>query len=274
MKTLNFNILQKFILVFCISLFTIGCSTDNIDEQPVENLDNIDQKLIQQEELMDNSENIRKLIGSFDFLLKKSISNPKLSDEDLGSLFIEESKKNGLRIVKIQQNQNNHPVFSKEYIYLSNSLQKTNNYDTKEEYRNSLTSLQRDVINSKMSIEEKQLLVDTIGFLVEFTDWMEALKDSNLIKFNSINKKDCDGWWSCWGSCVAATVGGALTGGVAGCAVGGAVGATAGAAIAGIPSAGIATPVGAGVGAVVGCVGVGIVGAIGGGLTAASSSCG
>ncbi|WP_405206774.1 hypothetical protein [Aquimarina sp. LLG6339-5] len=31
MKTLNFNILQKFILVFCLSLFAISCSKDSVD---------------------------------------------------------------------------------------------------------------------------------------------------------------------------------------------------------------------------------------------------
>jgi len=253
-------------IAFAIILTIFACSKEQQDDQV---------------SLIDNSENINKLINSFDIVLKEYISNPNLSEDSLGNLFIEESRKNGLRIIEIEQNSDldksndNNTVLSNEYVRYSNTIKKANTFATKEEYKNSLHNLYNDVIGSNISIEEKQSLVDNIGFMLAFVDWMGTLENS-VSKANLVSKaeNECDGWWSCWGKCVAGTLGGVLTGALGGCGVGAGVGAAAGAAIAAVPSLGIATAAGAGVGAVVGCAAGGIVGAIGGGLTGAAASCG
>jgi len=256
--------LSKTVFAIFLSLMFFACSEDTQNDQV---------------NLVDNSVNISKLIGSFDLIVKKSIENPNLNDEELGELFIEESEKSGLTIVEINTNNAfskssiENSTFSDEYLAFSNEIQNANNFLTKEEYKQNLNNLNISVINSSISIEEKQILVDNIGFMVAFVDWMDTLETQTANKSSFLAKSDCDGWWSCWGKCVAGTIGGAITGAVAGCGVGAAVGAAAGAAIAAIPSAGIAAPVGAGVGAVVGCAAGGVAGAIGGGLTGAAASC-
>ena len=133
-------------------------------------------------------------------------------------------------------------TFSSEYLNFSSQIQNANSFLTKEDYKTSLTELNSAVLNSSISIEEKQILVDNIGFMTAFVDWMDTLETQNANKSSFIAKSDCDGWWSCWGKCVAGTIGGAITGAIAGCGVGAGVGAAAGAAIAAIPSAGTAAP--------------------------------
>lgn len=234
-----------------------------------------DQEQLSEVNLVDNSENITKIINSIDTSVKESISNTKLNSQQLGNIFIEESRSKGIRIISLDQNNNylksndSNFTFSNDYIQFSEDLQ-LNEYSSKEQYKNKLLDLRINVINSEVSILEKQLLIDNIDFMIAFVDWMETLDNEN----NKSNlKSDCDGWWSCWGQCAAGIIGGAITGAIGGCGVGGAVGAAAGAAIAAIPSAGIAAPVGAGVGAVVGCGAGAVAGVIGGGLTGAAASC-
>jgi len=154
----------------------------------------------------------------------------------------------------------------------SNEIQNANNFLTKEEYKDNLNNLNSSVLNSSISIEEKQILVDNIGFMVAFVDWIDSLESSHSNKSSLFAKSDCDGWWSCWGSCAAGTIGGAITGAIAGCGVGGSVGAAAGAAI-GSYVAGIGAVPGGGIGAVAGCTAGGLAGAIGGGLTGAAAAC-
>lgn len=255
--------LLKTVFVIFLSLMFFACSEDTQNDQV---------------NLVDNSENISKLIGSFDLIVKKSIENPKLNDEELGKLFIEESEKSGLTIVEINTNNafakssTENSTFSDTYLAFSNEIQNANNFLTKEEYKDNLNNLNNSVLNSSISIEEKQILVDNIGFMVAFVDWMDTLETQTANKSSFLAKSDCDGWWSCWGKCAAGTIGGAITGAIAGCGVGGSVGAAAGAAI-GSLAGGVGAIPGAGVGAVVGCAAGGVAGAIGGGLTGAAAAC-
>lgn len=240
------NIL-KFTFVLFLSLNFFSCSEDTDAVQ-------ID--------LVDNSENINKLINSFDVLVKKSIQNPSLSNEKLGELFIEESRNRGLSIFEVNTNSfaktsEETSTFSIEYLAFSSQIQNANSFLTKEEYKTSLTQLNSDVLNSTISIEEKQILVDNIGFMNAFVDWMDTLETQTANKSSFLAKSDCDGWWSCWGKCAAGTIGGAGAGALAG-AVAPAAGCT------------LVLPV---IGTVAcGTVG-GIVGGISGGLTGAAASC-
>lgn len=226
--------------------------------------------------LVDNSENISKLINSIDFVFKKHIENRNLSEENLGKLFIQKAKRNGLRIIEINNDEplvrssSEEATFSSEYWAFSDEIKDAKNFLSEEEYKNNLLNLKKNIINSDISQEEKQLLVDNIGFMVAFVDWMGTLESQYTNKLLSVktrglqpddqksgDQQKCDGWWSCWGKCVAGTLGGAITGGatlgVAGAAIG-----TVTVPVIGTISAGA-------VGAVAG--------AIGGGLTGAAASC-
>lgn len=257
-----------FVLFFCIAFF--ACSEDEQFGQT---------DLLDNSALIDNSENIEKLINSFDFVVKESIANPSLSNEKLGELFIEESKRNGLSIInlntksRLAKSNSENFEFTEQYLAFSKEIQSSSNSSTKDEFKSNLINLRSRVFDSYISIEEKQLLIDNISFMTAFVDWMSDLEKNNSFKSDFALKIGCDGWWSCWGKCVAGTIGGAITGSIVGCGVGGGIGAGVGAAIAAIPSLGIAAPVGAGVGAVVGCAAGSAAGAIGGGLTGAATFC-
>lgn len=252
--------LSKTLFTVLLSLIFFACSEDIPNNQV---------------NLVDNSKNINKIIGSLDLVFKKSIENPKLSDEELGKLFIEESERSGLTVVEIKPNDptakssTENSTFSDEYLDFSSQIQNTRNYPTKEEFKNSLFELHNDVLNANISIEEKQILADNISFMTAFVDWMNTLETQTANKYSSSKKSnsesDCDGWWSCWGQCVAGTIGGALTTALEGCGIGAAVGGAASA----VPSLGLATPVGI----VGGCAIGGALGAIGGGLSGAAESC-
>tara|TARA_B110000259_G_C13958647_1_gene379742 strand:+ start:237 stop:953 length:717 start_codon:yes stop_codon:yes gene_type:complete len=235
--------ISKIAFAIILSLTFFACSED-------------DNKL-EETQLVDNSETIAKLINSFDLVVKQSVANPKLSDEKLDELFIEESKRSGLNILETNvenisaKSNSNDLTFSNEYQTFSNEIENADNFSTKEEFKNNLTDLNTRVLNSDILIAEKQLLIDNIGFMIAFVDWMGTLENNQSAK-SSLEFK-CDGWWSCWGKCTSAVIGGGLTGGLGGCGIG----AAAGLGILSIP--------GCGVGA--------IIGGIGGALTGAAAVC-
>lgn len=259
--------LLKFTFVLFLSITFFACSEDN----EVEEVD-----------LVDNSSNINELINSFDVVLKTSIQNPSLSNETIGGLFIDESRNRGLKIVEINTNSfaktnketstketstEETSTFSSEYLVFSSQIENANSFLTKEDYKTSLVQLNSDVLNLTISNEEKQILVDNIGFMIAFVDWMSTLVETQTTNksFFFSTSSSCSGWWSCWGKCVAGTIGSALTTGLEGCGIGAAVGGAA----SGIASLGLAAPAGI----VGGCVVGGVIGAIGGGLSGAAESC-
>ena len=227
------------------------------------------EEVFAEKRLVDNSENINKLIKSFNFALKKSIQDKSLNNDQLGSFFIDESKRQGLKIINTQdysaKKSTKNNEFSEKYKVFSEAINSASNNLSKNEYKTNLVNLKEEILNSNISIEEKQLLVDNTGFLIAFVDWMEDLNQLSSKSEKLKLKSDCDGWWSCWGKCVAGTIGGALTGGIEGCGIGGAIGAVIG---------GIAVnPITVATGAIYGCAAGGGVGIIGGGLSGAASSC-
>jgi len=217
--------------------------------------------------LIDNTQNISKIINSFDVTLKKAIINPKLKKEELGNIFINEARNNGLKINKFDENKflvkNNNTLFSKGYTNFAIRLSQTGNYLTKEDYINDLAKLRNEVVVSDISIEEKQLLVDSMGLMTAFSDWMSTLKSPYASKTAYVSCDD--GWWSCWGKCVAGTLGGAVSGAFGGCVGAGGVGALIGSLAGGFP--------GSLAGFVAGCFVGEIVGGISGALIGAAASC-
>lgn len=220
-------------------------------------------------DLVDNSENIGKLISSFDSTFKEYISNPSLSNDELGNLFIDNARKRGLTIIEFNsgmysKSDDEDLTLSSEYLNFSNEIRIASNSSTNEGFKSNLDGLKINVLNSVISTDEKQILVDNIKFMIAFVDWMDTIEALNSNKSSLLSKSDCDGWWSCWGQCVAGIIGEAISGGVAGCGVGAGVGAAVGTIV---PGAGTAS------GAVGGCVAGGVVGAIGGGLSGAADHC-
>ena len=236
--------LSKITFAIILSLTFFSCSED-------------DNKL-EETQLIDNSETIEKLINSYDKTIKTVNLSNKLSDEEIGNIFIQEVKNQGLTVSEINntsnKNSNDYDQSSNEYKEFALELIDASSFSSKEEYKNHLSNLLENVNGSDLNISEKQTLVDNILLTNAFVDWMETLNTSN--KSNTFSKSS-GSWWSNWGQCVAGTAGaagtGALTFGLGGAAVGTVV----------LP--------------VVGTVSAGAVGAIGGaiagGLTGSVASC-
>jgi hypothetical protein len=257
------TLLKCTFLLFFI-LFNCSSDSESVNQVQQNNL------MLSKVNIVDNSENIEKIIDALYLTTRTYLNGTDLSENELGNIFLDECESQRVEIVDINTDPNDL-IFSQQYIMYSDQISNTDTYLTKEDYVLNLIDIEDSVIKSNISLEEKQLLVDNARFMIAFVNMLEILENENISRFQ--NRGDCGSWWRCWGKCVASTLGGAITGGVAGCGVGAGVGAAAGAAIAAIPSAGIATPVGAGIGAVVGCVAVGVIGSVGGGLSGAALGC-
>ncbi len=129
-------------------------------------------------------------------------------------------------------------------------------YNSSGGYSASLTTAISEVRRADMPNDERQILVDNMMFMDSFVNWMGYRNNLNLNQGNIVIL-GCDGWWTCWGRCVAGTAGRAISGAVIGCAGVGIVGATIG-AVGGIK--------GAAVGAIIGCSAGGILNGVGTGL--------
>ncbi len=216
----------------------------------------------QKEEMFENKSNdIDKLITSFDNTLQKFNSNNQLSEGELNVIFIEECKEQGLEILNKNEKRMN---YSKEFVLLSDQIKDTYKFDSEKDYKNYLLSIKKELNRTKLLDDEKLLISNRIETMIAFVNWMQTLEKNKEIKSNLKERRGKKGknkgtkskkksWWKRWGKCVAGTLGGAITGGLGGCGIGSAAGL--------------------GFGSVPGC-GVGaVVGGIGGGLTGAAASC-
>lgn len=252
---------------FLLFFILFNCSSDSESLNEVQQNNNL---ILRKSNIVDNSENIGKVVDALYLTTRTYLNDTDLSDNELGNIFLDECESQRVKIVDINTDPNDL-IFSQQYYVYSDEISNTDTYFAKEDYVLNLIDIEDSVIKSNISLEEKQLLVDNVRFMIAFVNMLEILENENINGFQ--NRGGCGSWWRCWGKCVASTLGGAITGGVTGCGVGAGVGAAAGAAISAVPSLGVATPVGAGVGAVVGCVAGGIIGSVGGGLAGAASGC-
>ncbi len=248
--------IQKNIVVAILSLIIFSCTNEE------EQIDN---------QLVDNTENISKIINSFDRVLKFSIIKENKNKEELSKLFIEESRNQGVPIIsyKYQKSQNSIINFSEEYLQFSNRINEID-ADSKEKYQLKLSQTLEKVKESNLVLSEKQILVDNIMFLKAFSNWMETIDSLSLEQgvFLAKGVSKCeDGWWACWGKKVANVIGEGLSGAIKGCGIIGGVGATIGAGV-GSLAGGIGALPGAAVGAVTGCSAGGVIGFIAGALGA------
>ena len=146
-------------------------------------------------------------------------------------------------------------MYSPEFIDFVSQMATAPAFDSAEAYQNQLADLRADMLNSSISTPEKQALINRIAFMHAFVDWMGTVADSPAAEMTSI--KNCNGWWSCWGKCVAGIVGDAIVGGVGLGLEGAAIGTVT------VPVLGTVSA---------GAVGA-IAGAIGGGIAGASEAC-
>jgi len=129
---------------------------------------------------------------------------------------------------------------------------------SEDEFLLKLSNLKIEVLNDQTDNIIKSELLSQIVLFEKFIGYIQTKITLNT-SITTSNEDDgkCKGWWSCWGKCIAGTLGGAGTGaltfGLAGAAVG-----TVTLPVVGTVSAGT-----------VGAIG----GAIAGGLTGAASSC-
>ena len=208
------------------------------------------------EQLIDNSHSISKMIESLDYTLQKSVSNPSLNDNELQEIFLENAKSRGLRIIKNESQDSRFykSQLSEEYYFIEDQITTVKQFSSKAAYKDYLIGINDQIITSDIQLTEKQWLTDEINFMIAFLDWMESVQTTNA---KTEGEGEGGGWWDSWGQCVAGTVGGYLTGGLGGCGIG----------------AGVGVAVGGPVGAAVGCAAGGAVGAVGGALTGAATFC-
>lgn len=220
--------------------------------------------------LVDNSENIQKMIKSFDETLTLFLeADLALSEGELGDFFINEAKSAGLEIIT---SKNQYPYaglamreenYSDAFYAYSSLITSPTSFNSSRGYSVSLNTAISEVRRANMPYYEKQILVDNMMFMDSFVDWMGYRNNLNLNQ-ETIVTLGCEGWWACWGRCVAGTAGRAVSGAVIGCAGVGIVGATIG-AVGGIK--------GAAVGAIVGCAAGGILNGVGNGLEGYAMYC-
>ncbi|MFC4874569.1 hypothetical protein [Negadavirga shengliensis] len=251
----NYN---NFIGIVCL-LFLMGCSGFE-DDLALESSDG----------LVDNSENIQKMIQSFDKTLAALLEGEtELSEEDLGDIFLKEARDAGLEIVSYKDH---HPnartssdgiVYSDAFYDYSRLIAQPTSYNSSGGYSVSLSNAITEVRYSNMPLYERQILVDNMMFMDSFVNWMNYANYTYTGGGYTVIM-GCDGWWSCWGRCAAGTMGSALTGAIVGCGVGAAVGGAVGTVV---PGVGTAT------GVIVGCAAAGVIGLVGGGMEGAAKYC-
>ncbi|MDB4635509.1 hypothetical protein OAG00_00795 [Flavobacteriaceae bacterium] len=210
-------------------------------------------------EITADTETVAKLIDGLDKTFKYSQNKgEKVGDLVLSNYFVQSIETYGLEIFKSSTSTKSDQIkHSKEFEKLLLLITDVKSFSSKDDYLNNLNRISLLVNNSQLLAVEKQNLVNKIAFMNSFVNWTESLAVSESNKSNFMAKSDCDGWWSCWGSCVAGTVGSALVG----AATLGLTGAAAGTVV--LPIIGTVSA---------GAVGA-VVGGIGGALTGAATFC-
>jgi hypothetical protein len=237
--------ISKITLTLIATIFIFSCSKEDSS--------------LTNSELKADTETIAKLIDGFDKTLKYSQTEGVKNDElTLSNYFLETTKANGIDVIKNSAfAKSTENQYSEEFEIFSTQITNASSFSSKAEYLDNLSETDLLVNDSQLSIEEKQILINKIAFMNAFVDWTDTLAISNSNKSPAMAKSDCDGWWSCWGKCVAGTVGSAVVGagtlGLAGAAVGTVV----------LPVIGTVSA---------GAVGA-IVGGVGGALTGAATFC-
>ncbi|ESU18933.1 hypothetical protein FCR2A7T_23390 [Flavobacterium cauense R2A-7] len=239
--------MKKIILSALIAITLSGIYSCSNDSDSKEATTNVSSNRI--DDIKPNKEYISKIILSIaetaEFI--KQNEGRQFSQEDINIYVKERLQVNGAPV----SYEPIRPANCSERFYTEAALiANASVFEDEFKYFDFLNKKENEIINSDLSLEEKQVLVEEIEFQRQLVNAISALDT----KYNGTVAK---GWWKGWGKCVSSILGGAVTGattlGLAGAAVGT-----------------VALPV-------VGTVSAGAVGAIGGGiggaLTGAAAGC-
>ncbi|WP_419869252.1 hypothetical protein [Chryseobacterium sp. CT-SW4] len=198
-----------------------------------------------------SSDYIQKIIFSIEQTAEyiKTNEGKTIPQDQIDQYVLDVLVKNG---VGIQTETPKNLELSGEFYSQASIIAYTKDFNDENEYLLFLDNKQKEIIESKLTSTEKQILIEEIEFQGQLVKALVALDQK--YNPNAVSKK---GWWGSWGKCAAGILGGAVTGagtlGLAGAAVG-----TVALPVVGTVSAGA-------VGA--------IAGAVGGGLTGAATFC-
>jgi len=169
-----------------------------------------------------NTEEIQKIIEVLDQTYNYSIINKgnKGEEMDIDQFFIKNMNEKGLNITTISKGlKPNSKKLSKEFKTFEFLIADSTSFSSKDDYLSHLIILEESIRESNISFVEKELLINKIAFMNAFVSWLDAIQEQNLTKSPMSNKRECEGWWSCWGKCTASVLGGAGTGALAGALV-------------------------------------------------------
>lgn len=230
------------------SIYLIGCSKKN---ERVEHREEIPMTAPAQE-AGDGDKPIIDLIDrTMDYCLERGID---LQDKDaVNEVYLSKAKELGYP-VDYGFTDYDYSSYSDEFKERLAVLNTAGSYEAQENYISVLRESIESAYASSLSQEEKNTLVFNLQLTIDLLNYAEQ-KSRSLVGDDLRGR--CRGWWSCWGKCVAGTLGGLITGAVGGGLAGAAVGTVT------LPVVGTVS------GAAVGVVG----GGIGGALTGAAASC-
>ena len=240
------NVLQVFMLVFCVAVTVTSCSTEE-----TESIGLIEQTTIIDDYLNKNS------------LILNNLNNHKKSTIGLKDSFLETYKEMSFENTDVE-------AFNYGYNLSFSTIRNnyTNNHKISDDVENIIYSTESaleaillidSLIQDENLSEEKRSEYILAKSLINFLN----SNNENLGASNNILAKEGCGWWASWGKCNVSIIAGALTGAGGGCVGGATVGALV------TSPSGLGAAAGATVGCVIGAVG----GAIAGGLSGAVDGC-
>lgn len=169
-----------------------------------------------------NTEEIQKIIKVLDQTYNYSKNNKgnKGDEIDIDQFFIKKMNEKGFNITTISKGlKPNSKTLSKEFKTFEFLIADSTSFSSEDDYLSHLIILDESVRESNISFVEKELLINKIAFMNAFVSWLDVIQEQNLTKSPMSNKRECEGWWSCWGKCTASVLGGAGTGALAGALV-------------------------------------------------------
>nr|WP_298003033.1 hypothetical protein [uncultured Flavobacterium sp.] len=169
---------------------------------------------------------ITLIMDSFKKTLSYAVQQGNANDESLENFLIQNLESNGLEVI-LTEGSNSGNEMSEDFKNYEKIIASASSYPSHDIYINELTTINPIIINNqKLSKIEKQVLINKIAFIKEFSNWLSYVDQNpdTLLKNNTsyVVNSSKKGWWDSWGKCVVGTVGMAGGGALAGGAVGGA----------------------------------------------------
>jgi len=192
-----------FTLSLITSLFILSCNKESTK--------------IEITKIEPDTELINSIIDSFNEGIEESIKNN--NEQDFNVVEYNFVKNIQLKNTSLDfSNKSERDNFSNEYLNFSKLFISSLDFSTQYNYIKSLNTLSFKVNNSELTYNEKQSLINKIALMKSFVSMIEKLNDKYLYskELSILKEEECDGWWACWGKCVAGTVGSSLAAATAG----------------------------------------------------------